>query len=66
MYKEGDVVEHFCGACFGAPLMLVGAGVASKSGDYKKDRDRKKLMFWGGITLTIVSAIVTIYYLDAL
>lgn len=54
-----DIIEHFCGACVAAPLMLIGTGTAVTSEDETKRND---MIFWGGIVLTILSAIVFIYY----
>jgi hypothetical protein len=55
-----DIVEHFCGACIAAPLMMVGTGAAVTSDE--DDTKRNDMIFWGGIVLTILSAIVFIYY----
>ena len=54
-----DIVEHFCGACIAAPLMLAGAGTAVTSED---DTKRNDVIFWGGIVITILSTIAFIYY----
>ena len=55
--------EDFCGACVAAPLAVVGAGVAGagvkKKGSHNKS---KKIMLWGGISLAVVSILVTIYF----
>ena len=61
--ENGDTRENFCGACLSIPLSLVGVGVAgmSRKGHHKKT---KKIMLWGGLTLTLVSIIITIIYLS--
>jgi hypothetical protein len=60
---ESDVKEEFCGACLAIPAALVGlgaAGAGSKKGGHSK---MKKMLLWGGITVTLVSAIVAVIYL---
>ena len=59
--------EKFCGACVAAPLALIGAGTSASSsgnkGDEEKVRKRKQIIFWTGISLTVVSTAAAIYYL---
>ena len=60
---EGDIKEEFCGACFAIPAAIIGAGAAgvgAKRGSHDK---MKKILFWGGITVTVVSAVIAIIYL---
>ena len=58
------VQENFCGACFTVPLALIGAGTAAvgsqQRGQYKKYR---KIALWGGILITILSVLVTFWFL---
>lgn len=68
MLENSDTKEEFCGACLAIPLALAGAGVAgagaknNKKGKYKK---MKKYMLWGGLTITVISVILAIYYLKS-
>lgn len=60
---EGDVKEEFCGACLAIPAALAGVGVAgvgAKKGSHDKT---KKILLWGGIAVTVISAIIAIIYL---
>ena len=60
---EGEVKEEFCGACLAIPAAIAGAGAAgvgAKKGSHDKT---KKILFWGGITVTVVSAVIAIIYL---
>jgi len=60
---ESDVKEEFCGACLAIPAALAGlgaAGIGTKKGGHNK---MKKILLWGGITVTIVSAIIAVIYL---
>ena len=59
-----DQREDFCGACVAGVAALVGAGAAgSTAGDRKNNKKRKKIIFWIGISITIVSILVAIYFL---
>lgn len=62
--KSTDTKEEFCGACAVIPLALAGAGVAglgaNKKGVHKKT---KKILLWGGITVTLLSVIIALLYL---
>jgi hypothetical protein len=63
--NESDkITENFCGACLAAPLALAGAGAAGVGA--KKNHNHKKMkniLLWGGISITIISIIITIVYL---
>ncbi len=56
-----DIIEHFCGACIAAPLMMIGSSATITSND-KEGTKQDTMFFWGGVVLTIVSAILFIYY----
>ena len=61
--KNGDIKEPFCPACIAVPLALAGAGAAGigvKNGSNKK---MKKIMLWGGLSVTAISVIIAIVYL---
>jgi len=57
-----DVKEEFCGTCLALPLALAGVGAAGASSSDKNDKT-KKILFWGGISITVVSIIATIIFL---
>jgi len=59
---KDDVKEEFCGTCLALPLALAGAGAAGVSSSDNNDKT-KKILFWGGISITIVSIIATIIFL---
>lgn len=65
-YKNGneDVIENFCGACLAIPLAFAGIGASaygsSSRGAYQQ---QKKWALWSGITITLISILVAIYYL---
>lgn len=56
--------EEFCGACLTVPIAIAGAGAASYGvkgrGEHKK---MKKIMLWSGLTITLLSIILAIYFL---
>ena len=61
---KGDVKEGFCGACLAIPVALAGvgaAGVGAKKGSHDK---MKKVMLWGGIAVTLISALIAVIYLS--
>jgi Na+-driven multidrug efflux pump len=63
--KDGDdIKEEFCPVCLAIPLAFAGVGTsaygASSRGKYKK---QKKIALWGGITVTIISILIAVYYL---
>lgn len=57
-----DIKEEFCGACIAGLTALAGAGTAG-FGSTKKDRKKKKVIFWTGVTITIASIIIMFYIL---
>lgn len=61
--NQGEVKEPFCGACLAIPAALAGAGAAgvgAKKGSHDKT---KKILLWGGIAITLISAIIAIWFL---
>lgn len=59
-----EIKEEFCGACVAGIAALAGAGAAgSSSVDRKKHKKRKKIIFWVGVSITILSILVMIYFL---
>lgn len=63
--EDGEVKEEFCSACLTIPLALVGAAGAGyglkKKGMHAK---MKKFLLVGGLLLTFISVIATIYFLN--
>jgi hypothetical protein len=60
---ENDVKEEFCGACLAIPAALAGlgaAGMGNKKGGHSK---MKKILLWGGITVTLISSVIAVIYL---
>ena len=64
MSNKEDIKEPFCAACIAVPLAMVGAGAsaygANKQGSHKKT---KQIMLWGGLTVTLISVLVAVYFL---
>jgi hypothetical protein len=63
MRAPKETKEEFCGACLAAPLALAGigtAGVGAGKGGHKKI---KTIMLWVGVGITILSILITIYFL---
>ena len=61
--SKDDVKEEFCGACLAIPVALAGmgaAGVGAKKGGHDKT---KKILLWGGIAVTLISAIIAVIFL---
>ena len=58
---EYQIKEDFCGACAAIPIALVGGAIASsQSSNYKKN---KKIILWIGVSITVISLLVAIYFL---
>jgi ABC-type proline/glycine betaine transport system permease subunit len=54
--------EDFCGACVAGITALVGAGTAG--GSVKaKDQNTKRIIFWVGMSVSMISIIVIVYIL---
>lgn len=63
MKEREETKEEFCGACLAIPAALAGvgaAGVGAKKGSHDK---MKKILLWGGIAVTVISAAIAIIYL---
>lgn len=54
--------EDFCVACVAGATAVLGAGV-STAGSKDQHRTKKKIMFWSGITLVVLSLLVAVYVL---
>lgn len=63
--KQDEVKESFCGACVAIPLAIAGAGAAGAgaSGNGGKHKEQKKVLFWVGIVITLMSLFTAIYFL---
>lgn len=63
--KENEnIKEDFCGACISVPIAMAGAtlaGASTKKG--KTNKKVKKIMFFVGITITILALIAAVIYL---
>ena len=62
--SEDETKEEFCGACLAVPLAFAGAGVSAygtgSKGSHKK---RRKMVFWVGILMVLLSLAVAYYYM---
>jgi hypothetical protein len=60
--KEEEQKEDFCPACVSIPLAFLGAGTSAYGlkGSYKK---QKKILFWVGISMVLLSIFIAVYYL---
>jgi|SaaInlV_165m_DNA_2_1040747.scaffolds.fasta_scaffold03114_3 hypothetical protein len=63
MTKEENTKEDFCGACIAAPLAMVGLGAAATNADLKSKKKWKKWVFIIGITVSVISIAVGIWFL---
>lgn len=57
--------ENFCGACVAGITALLGAGAVrtASTGDRKKNKKRKAVIFWVGVAVTIISILIALYIL---
>lgn len=61
-----DIKENFCGACAAIPLALAGVGLSGaslKKTTTEEQKQKKRILLIVGISITIISLIVGIYYL---
>lgn len=56
-----DVKEEFCGACVAGLGALAGMGTAA--GSTRVDKKKKKVVFWVGFSITVVSILILFYML---
>lgn len=63
--RQPEVREDFCGACVALPMALAGAGAAGYSSKQKgkQFRQRKKIMLWTGVSVSVLSILIAIWYL---
>ena len=59
------VKEEFCGACVAGITALLGAGAVgtASAGDRRKNKKRKAVIFWVGVSITVISILVALYIL---
>jgi len=57
--NKGEVKEPFCASCMAGLAALAGAGTAHNT----KDNKRKNVMFWIGVSVSVISIVVLIYLL---
>ncbi len=58
--------EEFCSACVTIPLAFAGTGLSAYGGTTKsteENRQNKKLIFWIGFIVALISIILSIYFL---
>ena len=53
--------EEFCGACVAGLVALAGVGTSGMSS--KKNKKNKKIIFWVGISISVISIAFLIYFL---
>jgi hypothetical protein len=60
--KKEEVKENFCVSCVAGLTAIAGAGTASSSGKVS-DRKTRKIIFWLGLIISILSVIFLIWRL---
>jgi hypothetical protein len=59
-----DIKENFCGSCLAIPFAIAGVGIAGAGGMKKGMHSKtRKIMLISGITLSVVSLIIVIWFL---
>lgn len=58
--EKEEIKESFCGACVIGVSALVGIGTAGSSKGIK-NKEKKKLLFWIGVSITILSILILLY-----
>ena len=58
--EKEETKEDFCGACAAIPIALIGSGIASQSGNHKKN---KKIILCVGVFITLISLIIAVYFI---
>ena len=59
-----ETKESFCSACVSGITALIGAGSASLTAeDRKKNKKTRKIIFWISVIVTVISILLTIYFL---
>lgn len=62
--KQDEVREDFCPSCLLLPAALLGAGTAAAGSQAKgKYQKYRKLMLWSGIIITVLSLLLTWWFL---
>ena len=57
--QDENIKESFCGTCITVPIAMMASG----STLYNKDDKNKKKIFWISVTITIISILVSVYFL---
>lgn len=65
MNKTKDTKEEFCGSCVAIPLALAGVGAAGVGAKTGSNKTTKRILLWGGISLTVVSVVIAVIYLKS-
>ena len=63
MDEQKDIKEPFCSACAAGLAAVVGAGVSGSSSMVNK-RKTKKIVFWVGIVISVLSIVILLYLLS--
>jgi Na+/melibiose symporter-like transporter len=62
--EKEEIKEDFCPSCIMIPVALAGTGLGVAGYNEKgSHQTRKKIMLIGGILITVISLIISIYYL---
>lgn len=56
------VKEEFCPPCAVIPLALIGAGTTGSSNTFKKKSKIKTIVFSIGMTISILTFLISVYY----
>lgn len=57
--QNENIKESFCGTCVTVPIAMMASG----STMYNKNDKNRKRIFWLSVSITIISIIVSIYFL---
>lgn len=58
-----NIKEEFCGACLTIPFALAGAGAVGMGAKKGSNKKMKKMLLWGGISVTLISLLIAFFYL---
>jgi hypothetical protein len=61
--KKEESKEEFCGACVAGVAALAGVGAAGTSKSTSSDKTTRKVVFWFGTVVSLLSIIYLIYAL---
>ncbi len=58
-----ETKENFCGACLAIPIAIAGSGLGIAGTTKGSHKRMKKILLISGISLTILSVFIAIYFL---